>query len=134
MRPSTTTCSGDPTTRSSGRTTDGNPDTSPDPTWLPLLTGNHPEYPSGHACFTAGVTSSLQNYFGTKHVELTLTTAGVPRTYERLDDLAAEVNDARVWGGLHYRTTMEATAKHFPRIAFDVGKTHFLAPGKGMNK
>ena len=34
--------------------TDGNPATTPDPTWLPLVTGNHPEYPSGHACFTAG--------------------------------------------------------------------------------
>ena len=41
-----------------------------------------------------------------------------------------EVNDARVWGGLHYRWTMEETAKHFPRIAFDIGKKHFLAPGK----
>ena len=117
--------------------TDGNPATTPLPpntTWLPLLTGNHPEYPSGHACFTGAVTSSLKNYFGTKHVELTLTTAGVPRTYDRLDDLVEEVNNARVWGGLHYRTTMEATAKHFPRIAVDVGKKHFLAHGKGKNK
>ena len=32
--------------------TDGNPATSPDTGWLPLVTGNHPEYPSGHACFT----------------------------------------------------------------------------------
>ena len=39
---------------------------TPDPTWLPLVTGNHPEYPSGHACFTAGVTKSLQEYFGTQ--------------------------------------------------------------------
>ena len=29
---------------------------------------------------------------------------------------------------------MEATAKHFPRIAVDVGKKHFLAHGKGNNK
>ena len=51
--------------------TDGNPATSPDPTWLPLVVGNHPEYPSGHACFTGAVTESLRNYFGTKHVQLT---------------------------------------------------------------
>ena len=50
--------------------TDGNPATSPEPGWLPLITGNHPEYPSGHACFTAAVTESLRNYFGTKHVPL----------------------------------------------------------------
>jgi hypothetical protein len=111
--------------------TDGNATTSPDTTWLPLIVGNHPEYPSGHACFTGGVTASLQSYFRTKHVELTLTTpAGVSRTYDRLDDLVAEVNDGRVWGGLHYRSTMEETAKHFPRIAQDVGKEHFLKPRK----
>jgi hypothetical protein len=109
--------------------TDGNPATSPDPAWLPLVTGNHPEYPSGHGCFTAGVTSSLQRYFGTKHVELTLTSAvtGTTRTYARLDDLVEEVENARVWGGLHYRTTMTETAAYFPRIARDVGKKYFLA-------
>ncbi len=111
--------------------TDGNADTTQDATWLPLLTGNHPEYPSGHACFTGGVTASLQRYFGTKHVELTLVTpAGVSRTYDRLDDLVAEVEDARVWGGLHYRTTMTETAKHFPRIAHDVAKDHFFGRGR----
>ncbi len=111
--------------------TDGNPFTSPDLTWLPLIVGNHPEYPSGHACFTGAVTESLRNYFGTKHVELFVTStaagAGPPRTYENLDELVEDVENARVWGGLHYRTTMTKTAKHFPRIARDVGREHFLA-------
>ena len=110
--------------------TDGNPATSPDPTWLPLITGNHPEYPSGHGCFTGAVTESLRNYFGTKHVELNITSlavgAGPPRTYESVDELVADVENARVWGGLHYRTTMTETAKHFPQIARDVGKRYFL--------
>ncbi len=48
------------------------------------------------------------------------------RTYERLDDLVEDVENGRVWGGLHYRTTMQETAKHFPRIAQDVGKRYFL--------
>ena len=55
---------------------------------------------------------------------------GASRTYDRLDALVEEVNDARVWGGLHYRTTMEETAKHFPRIAHDVGQKYFLKPKK----
>ena len=50
--------------------TDGNPATSPDPTWRPLVVGNHPEYPSGHGCFTAAMTESLRNYFGTKRMPL----------------------------------------------------------------
>ncbi len=110
--------------------TDGNPDTSPEAGWLPLVVGNHPEYPSGHACFTGAVTESLRNYFGTKHVPLVISStavgAGPPRTYENLDELVTDVENARVWGGLHYRTTMTETAKHFPQIARDVGKQHFL--------
>ena len=111
--------------------TDGNQATSPDPTWLPLVTGNHPEYPSGHACFTGAVTESLRNYFGTKHVRLVISStaagAGAPRTYEDLDELVADVENARVWGGLHFRTTMTETARHFPQIARDIGRRYFLA-------
>ena len=109
--------------------TDGNAATSPDPTWLPLLVGNHPEYPSGHACFTAGVTKSIQEFFGTKRIDVTITstTTGTTRTYHQLGELVKDVEDARVWGGLHYRTTMTETAKHFTRIARDVDKRYFLA-------
>ena len=114
--------------------TDGNPATTPDPTWLPLVTGNHPEYPSGHACFTAGVATSLKRYFGTSNVELTMPAlsplGGEARTYGDLDDLVEDVEDARVWGGLHYRTTMEKTANYFPRIANNVGRHYFLKRGK----
>jgi hypothetical protein len=110
--------------------TDGNPATSPDPTWLPLITGNHPEYPSGHSCFTGAFTEALRNYFGTKHVRLVITSnavgAGPPRTYETLDELVDDVENARVWGGLHFRSTMTESAKHFTQIARDVGKKHFL--------
>jgi hypothetical protein len=111
--------------------TDGNRATSPDPTWLPLVVGNHPEYPSGHACFTAAVTESLHNYFGTKKVRLVMSSlapgAGPPRTYENLDELVADVENARVWGGLHFRSTMTKSANYFPRIADHVGQKFFLA-------
>jgi hypothetical protein len=109
--------------------TDGNAATSPEPGWLPLITGNHPEYPSGHACFTAAVTESLRNYFGTKHVPLAIssTVVGTTRTYGNLDDLVTDVENARVWGGLHYRATMTQSTRHFRHIADDVGRQHFLA-------
>jgi hypothetical protein len=109
--------------------TDGNAATSQDTTWLPLLGGNHPEYPSGHACMTAAVTQSLQSYFGTKRVELAFTNSatGATQTYERLDDVVDAIEDARVWGGLHFRSTMTKNAKHFPRIARDVGHEFFLS-------
>jgi hypothetical protein len=112
--------------------TDGNPATSPEAGWLPFIVGNHPEYPSGHACYTGAVTESLRNYFGTKRVKLPVfsTVTQTTRTYSNLDDLVEDVGNARVWGGLHYRWTTEKSAKHFPRIARAVGKEHFLA-GRG---
>ena len=60
--------------------------------------------------------------------------ADPPRTYENLDDLVADVENARVWGGLHFRTTMTETAKHFPHIARDVGRQHFLTDAKDKDK
>ena len=110
--------------------TDGNAATTKDTTWLPLIVGNHPEYPSGHSCFTSSVTESLRQYFGTKQIKLVITSlapgAGPPRTFNNLDELVADVENARVWGGLHYRSTVEKSTKHFPRIAKDVGKRYFL--------
>ena len=100
---------------------------------VPLIVGNHPEYPSGHACFTAAVTQSLHQYFGTKKVldrGDEHRRPAPPRTYENLDDLVEDVENARVWGGLHFRTTMTETAKHFPRIAREVGKHYFLEGAK----
>jgi hypothetical protein len=88
--------------------TDGNPDTIADPTWTHLVLGNHPEYPSGHACFTSAVTRALTNYFGTDRVpwSLTSTVTGTTHSFDRLGDLRKEVTGARIWGGLHYRKSM----------------------------
>ena len=53
---------------------------------------------------TGAVTESLRDYFGTKHVRLVISSlapgAGDPRTYEDLDELVTDVENARVWGGL----------------------------------
>ena len=74
---------------------------------------------------------SLQEHFGTRWLQLTITSTmtGTSRTYTHLDQLVTDVENARVWGGLHYRTTMTETAKHFTRIARDVHKDHFRAEG-----
>jgi hypothetical protein len=57
----------------------------------------------------------------------TSTVTGTTRTYEDIGDLVADVQNARVWGGLHYRSTVEQSSKYFPRIARDIGKHYFLA-------
>ena len=112
---------------------DGNPATAPDPTWIGLLiTPNHPEYPAAHGCFSGASTETLKYFFGTDEVTLTVD-SNVPgvvnpvRTYARLSDALAEVLDARVYGGMHYR--------HSTHIGANVGKQvsrfttrHFFRP------
>jgi len=84
------------------------------------------DHPPGHPGVPGSGSESLRQYFGTKKGKPVIPSlapgAGPTRTYETLDELVKDVENARVWGGLHYRTTMTQSAKHFPRIAKDVGK------------
>jgi hypothetical protein len=110
---------------------DGNGKTEPDLTWTPFLIVNHPEYPSGHACFTGAVTEALQVYFGTDRLPLTIssTFTGTTRSYGRLSEIRAEVANARVWSGLHFRTTMEEGAKLSRKVVRHVASHYFRATG-----
>jgi hypothetical protein len=93
--------------------TDGNPATAADPTWQPLgATPNFPEYPSAHACHSSAVVAALDAFFGTDRVALTLTSRAPglsdtarSRTYRRLHDIVADVDQARVLVGFHFRTS-----------------------------
>ena len=89
--------------------TDGNPRTTADPTWQPLLNANHPDYPSGHACFTAATTRALQTYFHTSRVKLTVDSlaTGTTRQYDELSAVRHEVREARILSGLHFRHAMQ---------------------------
>ncbi|MER7248528.1 vanadium-dependent haloperoxidase [Kribbella sp. NPDC000426] len=88
--------------------TDGNPLTEADPSWQSLLNGNHPEYPSGHACFTAGVAGALQAFFHTSQVRLEMSSVvtGTTRVYPNLPAVRADVQEARIASGLHFRHSM----------------------------
>jgi PAP2 superfamily len=86
----------------------GNSGMTADPAWEPLLpTPPHPEYPSGHACFAGATERVLQEFFADK-ASFTLTdpTVKVTRTYHSLSQMGQELEDARVWGGIHYRTAV----------------------------
>jgi hypothetical protein len=91
--------------------TDGNSETSSDPTWTPLLvTPNHPEYPSAHGSITGAEADVFAALLGTKHIEVNIVgfnpadgLTDLTRHFETTSDLRHEVVDARTWGGLHYR-------------------------------
>jgi membrane-associated phospholipid phosphatase len=87
--------------------TDGNPDTIPDPDWLPLInTPAHPEYPAGHPSLNGAAATVLLSYFEDAQT-FTLTATGLPsRTYTSITKARQDGNDARVWGGMHYPSTV----------------------------
>jgi hypothetical protein len=93
--------------------TDGNPATSPDPSWVPLVaTPNYPEYPSGYSAYTSTESHALENLFATRHLQMTLISTAVPGTqrfYDSGSALRQDVVDARVWLGIHFRTADTAS-------------------------
>lgn len=87
--------------------TDGNPSTTPDVDWLPLVnTPSHPEYPAGHPSLNGAAATVLLSHFSDRQT-FTLTTTGRPdRTYTSIAQARADGNNARVWGGMHYPSTV----------------------------
>jgi hypothetical protein len=88
---------------------DGNEATALDPGWEPFInTPLHPEYPCAHCITQTAVASVLEKLFGDTVVELALsspTAPGVTRRYRRLSDYSAEVLNARIYDGVHYRNS-----------------------------
>jgi hypothetical protein len=82
--------------------------TTGDPSWEPLLvTPPHPDYPSAHAIFSGAAEAVLRAFFGSDEVKVSVTYPGpfgVTRTYRKFSELTEEVDNARVWGGIHFRS------------------------------
>ncbi len=66
-----------------------------DPEFSPLFaTPGHPSYPSAHSCFSMASATVLAHLFPTER--------------ERLMAIVDEVGEARIWGGIHFRSDIEA--------------------------
>ena len=122
--------------------TDGNPATQADPTWLPLFdpatpvchppalfTPPFPDHPSGHACATGAFMHTLKNFFGTDKIGFTAFSnkSCTTRSFARFSDALKEVIDARVWGGIHFRTADTQGAVLGKKVAQYL-KKHYFQP------
>ncbi|HEV3058293.1 MAG TPA: vanadium-dependent haloperoxidase [Vicinamibacterales bacterium] len=89
---------------------DGNPATTPDPTWTPLFaTPAHPDYTSGHSCVSGAAAAILAHEFG-EHTRFDVTSdlmIGVTRSFHNFTDALEEVKNARVFAGIHFRTATD---------------------------
>ncbi len=103
--------------------TDGNTATVGDPSWTPLLpaTPNHPEYPSAHSCITPAGGRVIARFLNTQQIDFTIPSVANPpapaRHFATPDALAYEVSNARIWGGIHFRSAVEEGVKISKRTA-----------------
>jgi len=125
---------------------DDNPATTADPNWLPLfvptldpaiagagpplITPPFPEHPSGHLCFTSSVAHALQAFLGADEVTFYVTSSRFPGErlhFSRLSDMTNQVTEARIWGGIHFRTADEQGALLGERVA-RYAQLHYFEP------
>jgi hypothetical protein len=85
---------------------DKNSGTEPDPAWAPLLTAPYAEHPSGHLCLDSAHLRVLQMFLGTDRVAFKAISSRFPgetRSFDRFSEALAEITEARIWAGLHFR-------------------------------
>jgi hypothetical protein len=119
---------------------DGNPATAPDPTWTALITAPYPEHPSGHLCLDGAHTRVLKMFFGdTIEGGYQITSASTfllpndpqTRTFSSFSKALAEITEARIWAGLHYRTA-DVQAQQLGRNVAEYMADNFFQPvGRG---
>jgi hypothetical protein len=89
---------------------DGSTATVPDATWTPLITTpRFPDYPAGHTTFGGAAERVMTAMFGEDPGTFAITSptaGGVTHTYQNFHEVAEEVSNARVWGGIHWRTSV----------------------------
>jgi hypothetical protein len=96
----------------------------PEPPFAPfILTPCFPSYPSNHASGSTGGAEMLRILYGAGGHDITLTNAAVPGVtlhYTRFGQITADVDDARVYGGIHFRFDQEAGDRLGRRVATSI--------------
>ena len=110
---------------------DGNPKTTGDPNWAPfIVTPCFPSYPSNHGSASNSAAAILRRLYGEDGHSITLTNPAVPTIvlqYTSFEQITDDISDARVYGGIHFRTDQVAGE----RLGRAVGKAvykHNLRP------
>jgi hypothetical protein len=113
---------------------DGNDRTEPDASFVPFIsTPCFPSYPSGHATSSYAAREVLERIFGRRGHAIVISTPAVPDVvleYTKLGDITSDIDDARVYGGIHFRFDQEAGAEQGRLVGAYVYR-HGLPPSGG---
>ena len=116
---------------------DGNRKTEGNPAFAPYITTPcFPSYPSAHATGSYAARGILARIFGEHRHAIELASAAVPGVrleYDSLDEITDDIDDARVYGGIHFRFDQRAGARQGSAIARYIYRTH-LRPLHGKHR
>src|SRR5262245_46416931 len=110
-----------------------------DSTWFSLIpTPPHPEYTANHAIQSAAVVEVLKYFYGEDVPPVTLTCeaascpVGFTVTSGHLDDFKTLFGLARIWGGIHYRNSINLGWEQGVQIAQNAIQNFYLhSEGQG---
>ncbi len=110
--------------------TDGNPSTGPDTGWLPLIiTPPFPSYPSAHASAGGAARRILERLYGKDGFLITLTSPTAPNVtlyYTAWKQITDDIDDARIFGGIHFRYDQEGGALQGWKVGSYILETQLL--------
>jgi len=114
---------------------DGNDATERDAGWAPLnATPMHPEYPSAAGIVGGAAAGVLQAVFGSGPASFTVSDIFDPklqRRYTSVAQMAEEQRVVRIWGGIHFRNSLEVGDEMGRKIADHLASSH-LKPAQRM--
>jgi hypothetical protein len=114
---------------------DGNDATERDAGWTPLnATPMHPEYPSQAGINNGVATGVLQAIFGKGQATIVAHDLGDPkikRTFTSLQQMSDEQKGVRIWGGIHFRNSVE-TGEAMGRKIADYLLANTIKPTQNM--
>jgi len=94
---------------------DNNPRTEVDPAFQPLITAPcFPSYGSAHAAGSYAARQVAEAFFGERRVAIVLSNPAVPGLvldYDSFEEITDDIDDARVYGGIHFRFDQQAGAR-----------------------
>jgi hypothetical protein len=92
--------------------TDGNGKTDADPNWAPFIPAPcFPGYPSNHGTLSNAGAEVLRRLYGEAGHAITMSNPAVPGivlNYGSFRQITDDISDARVYGGIHFRTDQDA--------------------------
>jgi hypothetical protein len=104
-----------PETAIHGGDVDDNRKTESDPTWEPLIVAPcFPSYGSNHASGSYGGAEVLRRLYGAGGHCITIANPALPGMvleYTHFKQITADIDDARIYGGIHFRFDQEAGAR-----------------------